>query len=207
MTRLKIGLECEFFVKRISVESPPIGPLDPKLTPDDCGWLAEARGQAFYSPREAVFSLFADINRLETTADKLGVLLVKEPFLEVPRDVVLACRRAHAKGVLRYQNLYGYAEHKRPNRKTAGVHISFTQPREIRYPPVRGAPQIEVVNLIFDYVQIFRKLDAAFASEIKEAQRRPGFYELKCDGRIEYRSLPNNVNLLKVLSVLEDILQ
>jgi hypothetical protein len=43
-----------------------------------------------------------------------------------------------------------------------------------------------------------------FAKEIAGARRRPGFYEIKSDGRIEYRSLPNTINKHKLISVLKE---
>lgn len=63
------------------------------------------------------------------------------------------------------------------------------------------------INECFDYITIFKKLDEAFAEEIKEAKRLPGFYEIKSDGRIEYRSLPSNVSLFKVIDVINSIIK
>ena len=192
---MKYGLEQEFFVTK---DSQLIGPVPPPLTPDECGFLAEARGQPCFTIREAVFSLMADVYRLETEATKLGLTLVKEPILEVPRSVLLECRRKFTKPTLDYQNLYGYQEHKNKGKKTAGIHISFTDERVI----LNDKKDPTTVNIIFDFVQIFRKLDLNFKAEIMAAKRYPGFYELKPDRRIEYRSLPNNCDLLKIIEVL-----
>ena len=192
---MKYGLEQEFFVYN---DSHLIGPVPPELTPDECGFLAEARGQPCVTIREAVFSLMADVHRLETVATQLGLTLVKEPILDVPRSIILECRRKFTKPTLDYQNLYGYPEHKNKGKKTAGIHISFTDERVI----LNDAKNPTTVNLIFDFVQVFRKLDLNFKEEIKTAKRYPGFYELKPDRRIEYRSLPNNCDLLKIIQVL-----
>ena len=192
---MQYGLECEFFVRR---GSDIIGALDASLTPDECGFLAEARGKPQWSILEAVFSLKADIHRLNVAATKLGLTLVCEPLVNVPRNEILKSRRVFSKGRLEYQNLYGYKEHKNRGKKTGGIHISFTNPRETYV----DGELVGTYNHIFDFVQIFRKLDLAFKDEIKSAGRYPGFYELKPDGRIEYRSLPNNVDLLKVVEVL-----
>lgn len=201
---MKYGLENEFFVgscRLASLTNPHglIGPLPNDLTPDECGFLAEARGQPCSNIREAVFSLKADEYRLAGAASKLNFLLIKEPLLAVPREIILASRKVFGKGTLNYQNMYGYAEHRNKNKKTAGIHISFTNPQKM----VNEKGNTHVVNEIFDYVQIFRKLDNAFKEEIKAAGRYPGFYELKADGRIEYRSLPNNADLMKIIEVLE----
>ena len=192
---MKYGLEQEFFVFR---DSQLIGPVPSELTPDECGFLAEARGQPCHTIREAIFSLMADVYRLETEATKLGLTLVKEPILDVPRAIILECRRKFTKPTLDYQNLYGYQEHKNKGKKTAGIHISFTDERVI----LNDQKSPTTVNLIFDFVQIFRKLDLGFKAEIRAAKRYPGFYELKADKRIEYRSLPNNCDLLKIIQVL-----
>ncbi len=68
----------------------------------------------------------------------------------------------------------------------AGLHISITNPRSYT-----GDNNREVTYFpCFDYPSIFRKLEKEFTSEIKAAYRNPGFYEVKPDGRVEYRSLP-----------------
>lgn len=202
---MKYGLEQEFFVK--DAGGVLVGALPAALTPDECGFLAEARGQAFPTIREAVFSVMADAHRLECEASKLELQLVCEPNADMPFKALMESRRSHSKGVISFQNLYGYEAHKQRNRKTAGIHISFTCHRthscyyaagdryerdEFEYQPN------------WDWVQLFRHLDIQFKDEIKEAKRNPGFYELKPDGRIEYRSLPNNVDLKKVIKVIED---
>ena len=198
---MKYGLEHEFFV-RDNKTNELIGPLAGQFTPDECGFLAEARGRPCDTIREAVFSLRADTYRLIKEAEKGGVTLIEEPLMEVPRPLILACRKKFGKGTLSYENLYGHQEHHAKGRKTAGIHISFTSEKEIYHRYHDGREYRSTINGIFDFVQIFRKLDKAFAEEIKKAKRRPGFYELKSDGRIEYRSLPNNVNLDKIIEVL-----
>jgi hypothetical protein len=47
--------------------------------------------------------------------------------------------------------------------------------------------------------------DNTFKDEIRKSGRNPGFYEVKGDGRIEYRSLPNNVDMGKVEMVLRQV--
>jgi hypothetical protein len=55
----------------------------------------------------------------------------------------------------------------------------------------------------FDWMRWFLLFDKAFKEEIKNSYRNPGFYELKSDGRIEYRSLPNNINMDKLINVIQ----
>lgn len=199
---MKIGLEKEFFVLNL-VESPNNPIVCPtSLTPDECGLLAEARGKAFENPVEAVFSLKADIHRLFRTAAGLGLTLRENPTMVIPKNVKIQAARTFAKGLTKYENLYGYQSHKnRGNEQTAGIHISFTKPANFIHE--KG---VFTYNSMFDWVKIFRQLDKAFSTEIKAARRLPGFYELKTDGRIEYRSLPANASLDKIINVLEEIL-
>lgn len=203
---MKYGLEQEFFVARLTDDKPIfVGGLDRSLTPDECGFLAEARGQPHDNIREAVFSLLADVHRLECAAEKLGLKLMKVPNADVPEAEILKSRRMYGKGVLTYQNLYGHEAHRNGRRKTAGIHISFTEFEQFHYTTGKDCPVDKTFTYqpLWDFVQVFRKLDLAFKDEIRTARRNPGFYELKSDGRIEYRSLPNDVDLMKIIKVLE----
>lgn len=191
---MKIGLEKEFFVLR---ENKPIV-VPPQLSADESGVLAEARGNAFSNVTEAIFSLQASAYDLSKRAEKMKVSLVDHPLMVIPRSVRLEANRIYAKGLTRHENLYGHKSHRNLiSEQTAGVHVSFTKTREEKI-----ADRTFRSNEIFDFPQIFRKLDEAFAVEIKQAKRRPGFYELKPDGRIEYRSLPANVDMDKLIDVL-----
>lgn len=191
---MKIGLEKEFFVLR---DNKPIV-VPPQLGADESGVLAEARGNPFSNVTEAIFSLQASAYDLSKRAEILKVSLIDHPLMNIPRSLKLEARRLYPKGLTRYQNLYGFQSHRNSvSEQTAGVHVSFTKTREEKV-----ADRTFRCNEIFDFPQIFRKLDAAFATEIKESKRRPGFYELKADGRIEYRSLPANVDMDKLIDVL-----
>lgn len=196
---LKIGLEKEFFVVD-TAGKPRITPAD--LPHDDCGLLVEARSLPSYSPEEAVFSLSADIYKLTKLAVEKNLTIVDTPIMKVDRNTRLAANRQFSKGLLKYENIYRFKDHRQSwGEKTAGVHISFTCEREFR-----GEDKLLTrINVMFDWLQIFKKLDETFAVEIKASKRNPGFYELKNDGRIEYRSLPSNVDLNKVIEVLKQI--
>lgn len=199
MSQFLMGLEKEFFC--LSPEGAPV--IVPSgVAADECGWLAEARGSAFGDITEAVYSLKASVHKLTLAAADEGVTLSDVPVMKLPREVRLKAARTFAKGTISYQSLYGFECHKNTLAEAvAGVHISFTCPDTISC-----GEHSRSYFKNFDWAQIFLKLDKAFAVEIKEAKRRPGFYELKCDGRIEYRSLPANVNLDKVITVVTNIL-
>ena len=189
------GLEKEFFLKDGDEYVIPV----PKGLPfDGSGVLVEARGEPRGDITEAVFSLLAEVERLKSSTT---LTLDDSPVVTVRKDQKFAVRREYSKEVNSYQNLYGYEYHKtRQNQHTAGVHISFTNPTTIHM----ENSGTRTVNGMFDFVQLFRHLDSEFNSEIKDAKRRPGFYEIKPDGRVEYRSLPANVDLMKVINVIEN---
>lgn len=194
---MKIGLEKEFFVK-VNGECIVV----PKTLPyDDSGLLTEARSLPFNNPEEAVFSLRASIYRIEQQAQSLNVQLSDNPVEKISRDVHLEASRKFKKGLTKYQNLYGFKHHKNTSKETpAGIHISFTKPQTVYVADAKTQPSY---NSIFDFVSLFKFLDSQFAEEIKAAKRNPGFYEIKGDGRIEYRSLPANTSLDKIINVLK----
>lgn len=195
-----IGLEREFLVANVGEANRFIVVPD-GLPADECGLLAEARGQPFHSVEEAVFSLQADSYRLAKLFEAKGLVLVDLPIGKIDRNTRIEAARKYAKGLVRYANLYGYKAHRNNMaEQTAGIHISFTDPVT-----VTGRDCNTTVNGLFDWASIFVGLDKAFADEIKAAKRNPGFYELKHDRRIEYRSLPNNVNFNKLIEVLKKL--
>ena len=218
---MRIGLEKEFFL--LAKDGEPVSlaaehlakhPLL-RLPHDDCGWLVEARGGPFRDPVDAVFSLKAEIYKIEKTLAEINaesfmgeipLSLSDAPIMKVPKTVRLQSARCFAKPLVKYQNLYGYETHRNAMLEgTAGVHVSFTQETSFTENACEscGHCKERVYNVNFDWPQIFLKLDAAFADEIKEAKRRPGFYEIKSDGRVEYRSLPADVDMEKLIKILK----
>lgn len=198
---LKIGLEKEFFIqKNGEFTTVPSG-----IPHDDCGWLVEARGRPSTDIVEAVYSLLADCYKIYGDVKELGYELVEANVVKLPRTLLIKAQRRYAKGKIHYENLYGYEHHNnRINEQLAGVHVSFTNECTIFYGD-RNEPR--TYNGIFDYAKLFRRLDDIYAQEIKEAKRRPGFYEIKTDGRIEYRSLPANVDLMNLITNLQTVVK
>jgi len=197
-----IGLEREFLVANVG--SPDRFIVVPTGLPaDECGLLAEARGQPFSSVEEAVFSLQADSYKLTKQFEAKGLVLVDLPIGKIEKAARLQAARNYDKGRTKYENLYGYEAHRNAmTEQTAGIHISFTRPTT-----VATEHGTITVNGMFDWAKIFIGLDKEFAAEIKAAKRNPGFYELKHDGRIEYRSLPNNVNFGKLIETLKKLIK
>lgn len=208
---MKIGFELEAFC---------IGPGEvPTLVPsslpmDECGWLVEVRSEPHKNVTKAVFLLQAEVSLVETEAKKVNLALRYEPLLEIPRELKVQAARRHGKGLLSYQNIYGFKTHRNSTKlATASLHISFTNEREFNYIELVAGNIATKIDRKFkypgfvDHAKLIVGLDRAFKEEIRVAKRNPGFYEVKGDGRIEYRSLPNNVNMNKVTQVLQDLLE
>jgi len=78
---------------------------------------------------------------------------------------------------------------------TAGIHVHFSN---------RNANTGEVIDLPVE--DIVRKMDHNFKHEIHNAGRNLGEYEMKTHG-FEYRSLPSNIDIYKVLKIAFKILR
>lgn len=203
MTDKKIGLEKEVFL----LDEKGIPQIVPSEIPmDESGILAEARGNPFFDGVEAVYSLMASIHGLEQAIavynKRTGrnLHISDTPLMKISRKTRIELSRLYTKPRSEYQNLYGFDSHRNTqSEQTAGIHISFTYPTTIN---TRNNTQT-TVNQLFDFPQLIRKLDNTFKTEIREAKRRQGFYEIKSDGRIEYRSLPSNTPLEKIMAFFE----
>ena len=197
---MKYGLEKELFIFKNGVIQ--MVPVDSPLPKDECGYLIEARGEPHKKINEAVFSLMAEEFRIVKLANKLGFDAKDISLVDVTRDFKRQCRREYEKGLLKFQNMYEFVDNRhKQNQVTAAVHISFTKP--YYYNDKNGSRNC--VNEFFDFIKYVKVLDKAFKDEIREAKRNPGFYEIKHNGRVEYRSLPSDVNLLKIIEVIESI--
>lgn len=203
----KFGLEQEFFVFQQDGKLTEV-PKDSKLPFDESGYLAEARGKPANSVRDAVYLLMAEADRIKGIALREKLELVNIPLATIPNDVRLRIRRRFGKGTNSYENLYGFTSHRnRITEGTAGIHLSVTNQHSYqRY--VNGTNSTEYYNAMWDFVQLFRFLDIKFKEDIKLAKRNPGFYEIKSDGRIEYRSLPANIYpLTRISDAVEEFLE
>jgi len=196
---MKYGLEKEYFVTNDKDELV----LCPKDIPHDgCGFLAEARGEPHEDIVDAVFSLKASEHKLKMQMKEVGLILVDKPVMVIPKQLKLKAQREYAKGLTKHQNLYKFQSHRQKvSEHTAGVHISFTQPKRVYH----DSKVVETVNELWDFVQLFKELDVRFKNDIKLAKRNPGFYEIKNDCRIEYRSLPNSINLFNLINAIKEI--
>lgn len=208
MYGLTYGLEKEFFIKDAE-ENIVIVPAS--LPMDSSGLLVEARGKPNTNIYQAVYSLEGEMKEL---VDKVRVLKLTPHFTDyevISRPLRAKVNRQFEKGRTTFQNLYGHEYHRNPaGTHTAGVHISFTLPTTVSASVVvegrTHTARVEVFKT-WDWARLFIGLDKAFKEEIKAAKRNPGFYELKADGRIEYRSLPVTVDMEKVINTVKKLVK
>lgn len=200
---MKFGFELEAFTFGAD-EHPRLTPAG--LPMDDCGWLAEIRSEPHDNVTKAFALLDAERRIVEKQAKALGCVLLYEPLFEIPRDLKVEAARRGGKPPIKYRNLYGYQTHKNPTRlQTASLHISVTNEQHFTYYAKDAGTKVFNYPGFIDYALLVTTLDKAFKAEILKAKRNPGFYEVKSDGRIEYRSLPNDVDLNKVAEVLDTV--
>ena len=191
----KIGLELEEFCIDKKTEGVILVPKDSGIPHDGCGWLIEYRGDPCSDITDAVYSLYAKEHKARPTLDKFNVYGLRLPVMKPSKEVRLAARRRFIKSLSKYNNIYGHDSHRNSMAEAvAAVHISVTFSAE--------GKNNNRINKVWDFADFIRHMDVRFAAEIKDSKRNPGFYEIKSDGRVEYRSLPNNVDLNKLIEVV-----
>ena len=195
---MRFGIEIELFLVKGGVVAYP----NYMLPKDGDGLLVEARGTPHSCPHQAIHSALAEIDRLRAEAKKgkLGTLKLWN-HLDLEEKFISEHRRTHGKDPSNVFNMRGlhYPHGERIYR--AGLHVHFSEPSHtIKEKGGRDYQVFDQANI----PHIINTLDREFAQEIEEAHRLPGFYELKPYG-FEYRSLPNNVNLKKLVEVLEEL--
>lgn len=193
------GFELELFITKKTGE--PV--LVPSPIPyDECGWLAEVRSEPHADIDKAIALFQVEIERVRSMIAKADLCAVQVPSMEIPRKLKVSAARLYSKGQIHYRNLYGHETHKNSTKfQTASIHVSVMNQRE-HY--IDGKLSHKYPAFV-DHAALIVGMDHAFKQEIAKAKRNPGFYEVKADGRIEYRSLPNDVSLAKLADVLKGI--
>lgn len=209
---MQFGFEHEFFPlhkgRVISLKE------HRNLSQDDCGFLLEAISEPSEDIRKAIAFLGIATDKLKEEAAAEGIRLIRKPVWKIPDEVRREAREFAGKDPLVVRNLYGHTSD--PYQRDSYAHgaslqVSLSDNREVCFygPYVKGKPQQVLqrahVGGLFDYAYWIRGLDTAFASDIKKAGRSPGFYAFKyvANGtRVEYRSLPNNIDISRLQTVL-----
>lgn len=189
MHNLKLGLEVEFFATQKG-KAIDVSQLSPLVPTDEYPLLAEARGQPSTCSYQAVASVQGEIARMVGRLQSAKAKPLFIDWLKQDEHVQALHREALRRGMnkrINWQNLYGLLpSEKNKDHVPAGMHISFTCP--VNFTHKDGS--VVTANGMFDFYKVFLALEAEFGAEIDKSERVRGFYELKYDGRIEYRSLP-----------------
>lgn len=191
---MKFGFEREFFVTKNGEYC-----LAEGLPKDDCGYLAEVRGEPHTDPAKALALYLIEEARVIELARSLGMKLHLHDYVALPPKLKNKWLRMFGKGpAVDEGSMYG--KFWSGNLSRAGLHIHFSNQREII--DSRGYNQI--VAGIIDMPKFIFGLDKIFAEEIKTAKRVPGLYEMKAHG-FEYRSLPTSIDMNKVVKALNHL--
>ena len=212
---LHYGLEYEFFVKEI--ESGKIVPaLHATYNLDGNPVLGEIRTKIHTSLVDAVFELdkllflekkalnqkgfdIETVNYHKFSVEERRAMRKDRSFVARKDFEVLEEFSIYDGGQL--GNMLDSGEHK------ASLQINFSDNSEIvyRYPSKNGDVTETFkkdVSNVFNYIPYIKAWDLMFAAEIEAAGRVPGVYAIKSGelgNRIEYRSLPNDIVISKLI--------
>jgi hypothetical protein len=216
----KIGIELEFFIKN-SDEYVPAYKYTTNI--DGNPVVGELKTDIHDNIVDCIYDLKKRIFLEKTKLAEIGITLELIPEIEVSEEFVKSLRKdenfVNSKHfeVLKELSIYGKKTSKILPRKKykAALQINISDNKSFSY-HVYEKNQINEeyeytskikerqYSSIFDYVSIIRNLDILFKKEIKDTKRIPGVYCIK-DGelgkRIEYRSLPNNVDINTLLKI------
>jgi hypothetical protein len=188
---MKIGLEVEFFGKLAGTTDKIVNVGKYNIPHDEYPILAEARGQASNDVFQAVASVRGEIERITELMKTKGLEPVFVDWQKRDRDLEEEVLRQGLTKQISYQNLFSKrTSSKNKNNIAAGLHISLTEERSFSYTVKDDQSRSFTYNVLFDYPIIFNRIGQEFATEIKASGRVEGFYEVKGDGRVEYRSIP-----------------
>lgn len=193
---LELGLEKEMFL----LKNGKI--MEPKLYGfpyDEMGFLVEIRSY----PSDNLYPILSSMQEAETLfklrSNKLGMELVDTPFLEATDEFIqyLSKKYRHDELPCRTQNVYGtkLSHHTgiMDHNITSGIHVHFSS-RE----------GTKVLKLPIE--DIVKEMDRRFETEIEKYNRIKGEWEPKAHG-FEYRSLPCNTDIYKILEGSFEILR
>lgn len=100
--------------------------------------------------------------------------------------------RSFTKQVVDIRNVYGKSPRALGNRTLASFQINVSNQLSGEWTNNKGTKRPAAYGL-FDVAGVVKRLDKEFTTEIALSKRQPGFYAIKDNIRLEYRSLPNFV--------------
>lgn len=193
----EIGLERELFL--LDNQKNVKEPKQFGFPRDEFEFLVEIRSL----PSDRLYPVYTTMQQEELQyklrANKFNMMLSNDPFIYAERTWVEALWKKYNLNRFKdyTQNIYGKKDEthhkgvlqveKNLCKLTAGVHVHFSS---------RNKKTGEVIKLPIE--DIVRQMDKKFKEEVILSERILGEWELKTHG-FEYRSLPANIDIYKVL--------
>lgn len=211
---LKFGVELEFFIEKGNVIIPAyLGTSNLDGNP----FLGELRTGVHNSIIDCVFDLKSRIHKEREELKKLGYSMVINSHhdfsmseLKEARSSERYIRVLQSKDCLKEISAYGKKTGKilKRGRVAASLQINISNQETKGFKRVKKSGKVvydhHVVSVPFDHNTIIINMDKHFSEDIKASNRVAGVYAIK-EGveskRIEYRSLPANVELCKILEL------
>jgi hypothetical protein len=210
------GIELEFFVTKGGSIVPAHKATD---NLDGNPLLGELKTGVHNDVYNLVFELKKLIAKEQAFLAKKGHKMLLSPMWKVPETVLKGARADKAvcdlkdTEALKELSIYGTNTGKLLPRdiiKAAlQINISDNDRKFFRYEEKKIVKSHETWHSnVFDFHSFIKGMDTAFKKDIATTKRVPGVFAIK-DGnygnRIEYRSLPNNINLDNLLTALTQI--
>lgn len=220
---MKYGIEFEFFVSTIENTIVPAFLATTNL--DGNPVVGELKTKVHDNIIDCVYELKKLIYLEEQELKKTNHYLLIKPEVNLTDDVLKSLRKNQTYvdkkeiEVLEELSIYSNGKTGKILKKgcyKASLQVNISENLTFNYLSynridVEDKHKYESVNnsksysSIFNYVSVINKLDNAFKDEINKTQRVKGVYAIKngdLGKRIEYRSLPNNISLDKLIEVL-----
>lgn len=195
----KIGIEKEFWLlNNIDVIQEPALFNFPY---DEYGFLVELRTEACTNPKALLRSFNKHLRFLNVKAKMLAFRLSDKPNMLSPPYLIPYLSAKYSYGSLEdlTANIHvgikcSHATGISSDYLTAGLHVHFS-----RHDNFGKRIQLPIYDIV-------KKMDWNFKSVIMKADRILGEYEVKPHG-FEYRSLPSNTDIKKVIKIAFRILK
>jgi hypothetical protein len=207
------GIELEFFVDDSKGNLVPA--YKAGITTDGNPIIGEIRTNVHTDIVSAIFELKKLIFVTQKKLLKKDYHMVIIPSIEVPDTFLKNIRKSEE-----YREFLGKKEYSDilciygeentsllPNNKfVASLQLNISSNKTLSIAnPAADYPYIsKVISELFDYRKIILELDELFKADIERTNRNEGIYSIK-EGekgkRIEYRSLPNDIDFMKLLEI------
>lgn len=221
---MKYGIEFEFFVSKDKTIIPAYLATN---NLDGNPFLGEIKTEPFDNITDCVFDLKKRIFLEKNNLNKKGFELEIIPVHQFSNNELIEFRKnKSAIDKKEYEVLEEFSIY--PGNKLgkllkrgeikASLQINFSEHNSFSYPTFsrisidekykyEEKTKEKSYSCLFNYVNIIQKLDALYKEDISKTKRVKGVYTIKAGDfgdRIEYRSLPNTIDITSLIKTLEE---